>query len=272
MAFNDIEISNDQGRPIFLYAFSLGTAVFRYTSSDEDVIQGGYRWAATAISDDGVKITGEATTDGLTITAPSTIAPVVMFRTTPPSQRIGVSIFHYHEGDSTAVLGYFGEVLQVGQPSPGQATITCDTISASMERDGLRLAWQRTCPYALYDPRTCRADKDSKAMALTVYEVTNNAVQFGGADGLANGYLDGGFIEWEHPTRGREFRMIEQQAGNVVTMFGLADGLYYGLPVKAYPGCLRTVADCTNKFNNLPNYGGVPDMPGKSPFDGDPVF
>jgi hypothetical protein len=55
-------------------------------------------------------------------------------------------------------------------------------------------------------------------------------------------------------------------------MFGLADGLYYGLAVNAYPGCNRTTTECVDKFDNLDNYGGVPDLPGKSPFDGDPVF
>lgn len=272
MSFEPIEISNDQGRPIFLYAFTLGDAVFRYTSSDEDQIIGGYNWAAVPISDDGVRITGEAKTDGLQITAPASIAPVIMFQTTPPSQTIAISIYHYHEGDNQAVLGYTGDVMQVNQPEPGKAVITCDTISTSMQRDGLRLAWQRTCGYALYDQRTCKADKAAKELSLVVYEKTANTIQFQGLDAVDDGYLDGGFIEWSHPTRGREFRSIETQVGNVVTMFGLADGLYYGLSVKAYPGCNRTMGDCTNKFNNLPNYGGVPDMPGKSPFDGDPVF
>lgn len=272
MSFNTIEISNDTGRPIFLYSFTLGSATWRYTSSDADVLLGGYKWIAVPISDDGVKLTGEAQTDALTITAPSTIAPVQMFIGTPPSQSIMVGIYHYHEGDTEAVLGYMGELIQVGQPQPGRATLTVDAIAASMQRDGLRLGWQRTCPYALYDSLTCKADKASKAITCKVFEITGNNVTMQGIDGLADDVLAGGFIEWTHPTRGTEYRGIESQKGNVVGMFGLADGLYYGLEVKAYPGCDRTVSTCTTKFNNLGNYGGIPDMPGKSPFDGDPVF
>ena len=37
MSFNQVEISDDEGRPIFLYSFTLGAAVWRYTSSDADV-------------------------------------------------------------------------------------------------------------------------------------------------------------------------------------------------------------------------------------------
>lgn len=272
MTFNTVETSNDEGRPIYLYAFTLGAATWRYTSSDADVNLNGYRWRAEPISDNGVKLTGDAVTDNLEITASSSIAPAQMFIGTPPSQAIMVSIFHYHEGDTDAVLGYVGEVLQVNQPEPGTAILICDTISASMKRDGLRLGWQRNCPYALYDDLTCRASKAAHAINAVVYDVTDNVVAFTGMDSVADGTLDGGFIEWEHPSRGTEFRAIEKQIGSTCEMFGLADGLYYGLTVKVYPGCARTTADCTDKFDNLDNYGGVPDLPGKSPFDGDPVF
>lgn len=270
MSFNIIESSNDLGRPIFLYAFNLGAATWRYTSGDEDVVLSGYKWSAVPISDDGVKITGESSTDGINITCPSSIAPVQLFYGTPPSNTILVQIFHYHEGDTDAILGYTGEILQVSLPEPGKAVISCDTISASMERDGLRLTWQRTCGHALFG-LGCNLNKDDFKLDLKVFDIVNNIVYFQGMDGEADGKFDGGFIEWEHPTRGTEFRAVETQVANAMTMFGLADGLYYGLSVKAYPGCRRTTAACVT-FNNLPNYGGVPDMPGKSPFDGDPVF
>lgn len=272
MSFDNIEIGNDEGRPIFLYAFTLGAATWRYTSSDADVNVNGYRWVAQPISDNGVKLTGDANSDAFEITAPSTIAPAQMFIGTPPSQAIMVAVYHYHEEDNEAVLGYVGEVMQVNQPEPGKAIITCDTISASMQRDGLRLAWQRNCPYAVYDQLTCKLDKVRFAIDATVFDIAGNTVSFTGMDELADGVLDGGLIEWEHPARGTEYRAIETQIGNTCRMFGLADGLYYGLAVKAYPGCPRTTDACLNKFNNLDNYGGVPDIPGKSPFDGDRVF
>lgn len=272
MSFSEIEISNDDGRPISLYAWSLGAATWRYTSSDADVVLAGYRWKAVPISDDGVKLTGEANTETLTITAPNTIAPVQMYIGTPPSQPMILSIFHYHEGDTDAILNYQGEVQQVGQPTPGTAIIYINTLSASMQRDGLRLGFQRTCPFALYDPRTCKADPEAHAVELRVFEVVDNTVTLQGMEDIDDGFFNGGFLQWSHPTRGLEYRGIELQVGAQCTMFGLADGLYYGLTVKAYPGCDRLTKTCADKFNNLPNYGGVPDMPGTSPFDGNPVF
>ena len=262
MSFNQVELSDDEGRPIYLYAFTLDAATWRYTSSDADVNYGGYRWLATAISDSGVKLTGDTNTDTLEIEAPSAIAPAQMFIATPPSMPIIVRIFHYHEGDNEAVLGYMGELMQVNQPEPGKAVLTCDTINASMQRDGLRLSWQRNCPYAVYDAATCKADKSKHAIPMTVYDVVGNVVVMNGLDAHPSGSLDGGFIEWEHPSRGTEFRTIERQVGNACEIFGLGDGLYYGLQVTGYPGCKRTTTDCTTKFNNLDNYGGIPDLPG----------
>jgi uncharacterized phage protein (TIGR02218 family) len=271
MTYATIETSNEDGRPIFLYAFILGAATFRYTSSDADVTVDGYKWTAVAISDDGPKLTGDATSDALTITAPNTIAPVQMFFGAPPSQPIMVKIYHYHEGDTQAVLAYVGELMQVNQPQPGTAILTCDAISASMQRDGLRLAWQRNCPFALYDDITCGVDKIAHGVPVKVADVVGNIVVLSGLN-AADGMFDGGFIEWTHAVRGTEFLAIESQKGDTCEMFGDASGLYYNLAVIAYPGCNRTTEDCTNKFNNLDNFGGVPDLPGKSPFDGDPVF
>ena len=86
------------------------------------------------------------------------------------------------------------------------------------------------------------------------------------------GYFSGGFIEWVDPDRGIERRAIESHlAGGVIKLFGSADGTSVGMSFTAYPGCARTTTAC-NSFNNIGNYGGIPNLDGKSPFDGNPVF
>ena len=66
-------------------------------------------------------------------------------------------------------------------------------------------------------------------------------------------------------------RGIESQNGNNFQVLGSTDGLEVGTAVTLYPGCPRNTTAC-KLFNNLPNYGGFPHLPGKSPFDGSPVF
>lgn len=275
MSYNDFESSIDNGQPSRLYRFTLNDKVWRYTSAEVDEVLGGFTWkAGAAISDDGVKQTGEATTDGLTITASSEIEPAQIYMHYPPSRPMQVAIFHHHPADydGEVVAIYAGEVLQVNIPTPGTATIPCATISASMQRTGLRLAWQRSCPYALYDPATCKVNKFDYGEVCVATLVDDGHVH---ADRLAFrpvGYFNGGFIEWEDPDRGVERRAIElHESGMVISILGSTIGLAVGTTFNAFPGCPRTTAGCIS-FNNLLNYGGVPDLDGRSPFDGNPVF
>lgn len=272
MAYLSYETSEEYGRPQNFYKFILGTKVWRYTSADRDKLIDGNVWKAVPISDSGVKLTGDATTDALTITAPFEIGPVQTHVNTPPSQLIQVEIYQKHVDDTDLYAIYVGEVSQVGFASIGQATLTCETLSASMQREGLRLGWQRTCPHALYDERTCKVDKTLYDVDGMITSVQGFKVFMDTASNYAPGYFSGGFIEWTNPMRGgTEQRSIESHTGSELLIFGMTDDLMVGLQIKAYPGCNRSTAACV-AFGNLMNYGGVPHMPGKSPFDGDPVF
>lgn len=272
MTFATDESSVDGARPVALYRFTLGDTVWRFTSADRDVLlQDGTLWTSVAIADEGVKQSGEASSDAMNITAPITIGPVQVHLTTPPAQAIQVVIFRTHVGSSDVVAIWAGEVMQVNPLSPGQAKITCETTAVSMRREGLRLSWQRTCPYALYDPVTCKVNKPTYETPLIITAKNGFTVAVHG-NTQPDGWFNGGFIQWTHPVRGLEFRGISWHVGDTFTIFGTVDDIYEGLRVSAYPGCSRSVASCRDKFNNLVNYGGVPHMPGKSPFDGNPVF
>jgi uncharacterized phage protein (TIGR02218 family) len=270
MALNDYEMSLEDAKPVYLYAFSLGGRTWRYASSASDVLTtDGRVWSATPISHSGVSVTGEATTDALTIEASTSIAPVQVYMINPPSTPIGLTIFQKDASDVEYVAIYVGDVSQVNFPEPGKATVTCETISVSMRRQGLRLTWQRACPYAVYDMSTCKVNKVAYATPVVVQAVDGFQIQVSGS--LTAGIYAGGFFEWTHPVKGLEFLTVEAQSGNTLTVFGTTVDLYPGLPITLYRGCNRTPAACAS-FGNFDNYGGVPAMPGKSPFDGTPVF
>lgn len=272
MAYGDIEISQELGRPIRLYRFILGSTTWRYTSADEDLVIGGHTWQAIPIDDDGINQTGESTVDSLKITIDGLSGPALAFRGAPPTSTMQVAILLVHDGDHSDVqTTYVGEVSEVDYPTPNSALITCETLSASMRRSGLRLGWQRTCPYALYDPTTCKVDKGSYGIAGTVSAISGFVVTVPALAAQPNDRFNGGFIEWSDPVRGIERRSIEYQLGGVLTMFGSTYGIEVGTAITAYRGCARTMDACQT-FSNLPNYGGYPHIPGKSPFDGDPVF
>lgn len=281
MAFMDFEGSVEGGRPIILYRFTLGSVVWRYTSADEIVNAGGFEWMPASITDDGSKQTGEVAQDAMTIEAPSWIGPSNVFMSAAPSKMIQVDVFAKHEGDADLVTYYAGEISQINFPMPGKCRITCETLSASMKREGLRLGWQRTCPYATYDD-ACGLDKADFGLAFTVVGITGNTVNVI-LDAVlipANGKYNNGFIEWNHPFRGVEVLMVELSAqvpvvtdgpNHALTIFGFPGDLFIGATGIVYPVCDFTPPSCQG-FANYDNYGGSPDMPYKSPFDGSPIF
>lgn len=278
MAYQDLEDSIEDGRPISFYQFTLGASVaWRYTSAEEAITVGGYTWEPAAITDDGNKQTGESVNDVMTIDCPWWIGPAQLFMSAAPSKSIQVTVFAKHEGDTEIVATYIGDVTQINYPMPGRAKISCETIGASMQREGLRLGWQRTCPYSLYDPITCKVNKTAFGTTFVVQEIDGDFVRIRLTTARASNFYNNGFVEWTHPIRGLETLPVDSyvQIGSTVegtiSLLSPAGDLFVGASGTAYPGCDFTPTSCLS-FSNYDNYGGAPDMPGKSPFNGNPFF
>lgn len=282
MAFTSIENSLQDGRPIGLYEFTFGSVVWRYTSAELPVTALGEQWQPASISDQGVRQTGEVNNDALSIDAPQWIGPSQLFLSAAPSRDVRVRVLEKHAQSTDARVRYSGVITQVNYPSPIACSITCETLAATMRREGLRLAWQRSCPYALYDPVTCKVSKSAWEIDFFVTAVSGSTitVELSGpraAGARSTAYLDNGFIEWTHPLRGVETVAIDAHnysgTGDTHTLILLNDPgeLFAGVTGKAYRGCSFTPESCQS-FGNYDNYGGVPDLPSKSPFDGNPTF
>lgn len=254
-----------------LYEFRINDKAWRYTNGREPVFMNGFTWAPFTISDSGSRQKGDVQADLFEITCQSDMPIVAMYMSNPPSAETQVTARRFEIGETESEVYFVGSLSNVDMPLPGRAVLSCTAVSASLEREGLRLTWSRTCPYSLYDA-DCRVDRSMFAIPATILTSVNGIVTVQTLVEQDNGWLDGGFIEWVDPTTGLERRGIESQIGNELVMFGTSAGLNPGMNVAMYPGCNRTTDHCKNKFSNIANYGGVPQMPGRSPFDGDPVF
>lgn len=105
----------------------------------------------------------------------------------------------------------------------------------------------------------------------TVSDVTGLAVTVPGLDAYPDNWFAGGFIEWTRDDGLVERRSIGSHVGNVVTVqYGALD-LLEDLELRVYPGCAHTWAACGLLENQL-NYQGALWMPGRTPFDGNPVW
>lgn len=271
MPFLTLEGSNYDGEPVLLYEFRRGDLRSLYVGADRNVQVGADTYLAVPISNGGANQKGEPVTDMFVITAPKNIAPATWYRYTPPSELVYVVVRRFHYGDSEGVVVWIGSIVSVATTDEVGCTINCQAVSVSLKRGGLRLAWQRGCPHALYD-QNCQADKAGNAVVRTVTGISPYSFEINSSLSTSVHTWGGGYIEWTVGDGSTERRMIEQASGTTITPYGNLDGYTVGMTLTVYPGCLRTSVHCISAFNNLANFGGFPFMPDKSPYDGDPVF
>lgn len=276
MTFNAREVSTESGQPIRCYRFTFDDTSrdFGFTASNNLVtlipVVGALMFIPVAISDDGVRVSGDRIADTLTITAPSDIEPAQWYMRAPPTRSVRVTIYEKHLGDDDYIATYVGEVREASFDEIGQCKFICGAIGDSIDREGLRLCWQRTCPFTVYDTN-CKLVAAFYAKDIFVQDVGAGSLTVDGLAGEPDGKYNGGFISFNHPVKGTTYRTIRKQVGGTLSIFDGSADILPGIAAKAYQGCDHTPAACQS-FGNYANYGGVPSLPGKSPFDGNPVF
>lgn len=271
MTFDQRERSNYDGIPATLYEFVMGDTTWAYTDAQNDITVGDITYTAIAISHDEYSRSGDPSDDDLTINLSHEAQVVRLFIGTPPSETLALRIRSIHRGDTEAPVVWSGSVKSHKQVSQAQHSFVCNSLLATLGRNGLRLSWGRGCPHALYD-RLCRVNPDDHGIAVQIVSLTGNAISAPALATLPSGHLSGGFLSFptEHGTTDR--RAIETHEGETAFLLGTTDGMVVDDWIMVYPGCDRTTSDCELRFQNLSNYGGFPHLPTKSPFDGDPVF
>lgn len=277
MSYSDFEISNEDGKPVALYEFRYGNSYWRYTTGDVDLPLGLDEngdtaiWKAQTITDDGVTQGGSDQND-LQITVQSDNPVAGLFRNTQPSGKIWLTVRRYHVGDpaSERPLLWSGTTVNATLADLATVKLSCRSLGGTYDRNGLRLGWDRSCPHPLYGPG-CFVEKDDHAYPRTIATLNGTNFTCTAHSEPEEGSFVGGFMEWTREDGSTDRRAIEHQNGNDFRVMGTTDGLLIGTEVILYPGCARNTTNC-KLFSNLPNYGGFPHLPGKSPFDGSPVF
>lgn len=270
MTFDARERSADQGQPVELFTFLRGYLAWRYTSADRDVVVDGHTFATTIIKRGGLNDSGEVAKAGLKLTVPRDFAIADMFRVSPPTDTIALTVNKFHLGDNELASLWTGRV--VGCSFGGSfAELDLDPTYTSLDRNGLRRAYQRQCPHVLYGP-SCRANKDAFKAIGAVTTIAGLTVSAAAFAAQPDGYWAGGWIEWEIATGIFERRFVLEHTASTVTLANPATGLTVGAAFNAYPGCPHTMQVCLDRFNNLLNYGGMPYIPQKNPFGGNPIY
>lgn len=273
MSFDSAESSLDSGRPVKLYQFTRGVLRWSYNSSDRDIIHNNevYRSLTGGITDDGVRQGASDNVRNTRITAPADIEVAQFYRGIPTSDKIDIVIFDRHVGESDYRVCFVGEIQSVGWPAVDRCQIVCNPDTVSMAQQGLRLAWERPCPHALYE-RGCFVDRNLFRVEGVVTYMDGAVIGSAAFASMPNGWFRAGYVEWSPISGVFERRAIEHHLSTALAIFGGTSGIELNMVVAAYAGCDQLITTCHSKFSNKDNFGGIPHLPGRSPFDGQPIF
>lgn len=285
MSFFDTEFSPQSGRPVYFLKVKRGIKEWYYTNADQDLFFDGHNYLAVPMEVPDILMTGDAKAEEVQISLPSSTG-LCQYLDGVGIPSTGFSVFlrkgHVRENENLGTFSapplantpviWLGELYMVRRPSVLKRVLVCNTMSLSMQRVGLRLTWSRTCPHMLYK-RGCLVDREAYRIAIAGVTITGPlTISVPEADAQVDGWFSGGYVEWESEAGVFETRGIELHVGATLNIFGNTRGMNIGSNYSLFPGCDRLATTCDSKFNNMPNYGGINHMQGKSPYDGSQVF
>lgn len=256
-----------------LYDFARGPQHWYYTSDGGDVVYAGVTYAAQpGLKRNAIVLTQELEKAALQITVPWDFPLLAIYRPTPPSQRVTVTVRRLAKGATTAAIAWTGVVTDVSDPDEHSSILDCAGGLSQLTANGLRRKWQGGCPLTVYGSGLGQCNKPMADVRTdgTVTGGTGTTVQAAAFATHPDGWFNGGFISWQVGVA-TEMRFVVTHVGNTLNLLTPAV-LAVGQSVAAYPGCDHTVLGGCTKLNNVPNYGGQLYLPVKNPMGNNPIF
>lgn len=272
MTFASFENSKHNGRPVELFEFRYGDTpgdVLTFTGADETIVVAGSEYIPLSIEYDGFSEDGNPDDgESITLEMPRNNPLADLYRFSPPEKTVTVKIkrVHRNDPDEQVLTVWSGRVIGASWEFPTMR-VSCERMSTSLQRTGLRARYQRQCRHVHYGD-DCGLLKDDFRVETTVVDVVDQ-LKVVSPDALLveSGYFNGGILEFEGT-----MRLIVWHQGDTVKMSRPINGLSVDSIIRLYPGCDRLPATCRDKFSNIENYGGFDFIPGIGPFQGRSVI
>lgn len=126
--------------------------------------------------------------------------------------------------------------------------------------------YQRTCDARLGDAR-CGVNLESstfKASGGTIVSASGRSIVGNSTSGYDDGWFTHGTLEVTSGANAGLFFEVKSHTGNNLTLWDLPPSpLLTGVSYVVRAGCKQDWEVCRDKFNNLANFQGFPDIPGQ---------
>jgi uncharacterized phage protein (TIGR02218 family) len=252
------ESSIQDGQPLECYHFSYGPRTFLYTSSRFDVslqitdeeFTRTENYTADYIKRDNIKPSSQGDAAAVAVTVDKDNAVAALFKGSPPSKKVILTIIRLHEQDHTSYDKVFvGEVTQAGfQNSECVLTVNMENW---LNRKLPNFMRQFFCCNTIYDA-SCRLQKADYAKEIYIDGVNGLTVTAADLEGTTDDYYAGGLMYY-----GDDVRMICASSDKTLTLRYPFPTTPMGM-VTVYPGCDQRFRTCALRFNNTLNFTGCP--------------
>lgn len=269
MSYSDYENSRESGTPIELYEFVQGIQRWNYISGADLIVFGGQAYTPMPTQRDRIKQNSDIFKNGMKLSFPRDDPFASQFLGFAPEEITTVTIRRGHAGDPAEefIVYWKGRILSASV-SGNQIDLNCESIFTSISRPGLRARFEYSCRHTLY-AKGCNVNREAFKVTGAVLSIDGSIrVSVGAAGTKPDGYFTGGILLAPDGSS----RFITDHVGDLVTLTRPVVSLSGGQVVDLYPGCDHLRGTCLNKYNNLPNFGGFPFIPGRNPFDGSSLF
>tara|TARA_R110002153_G_scaffold104852_1_gene242991 strand:- start:6452 stop:7276 length:825 start_codon:yes stop_codon:yes gene_type:complete len=268
MTYDAFESSQEGGQPVELYTFTLGSTIYRWTSAEDNIVQGSDTFTAIPLKRGTVKGGGPDTRkENLVITVAGDNAVARQYINSVPgvSAIIKIERIQRPDSDDEVVTIFNGKIASVAFSKAGrEAQMKIEPLVTAQSKPLPNHTYQGLCNHVLYGTR-CGVDDTDAAFRLTgaVTAVTGITITVTGADANGDGYYTGGFVEISGSS---DRRLIVDQTGTVLTLHLPFTVSPISTSVLVFAGCDHSISTCKTKFNNVANFGGFAWVPSKNVF------
>lgn len=282
MTYNTLETSTAEGRPLFLYRFAEGAETWRFASRPVDwVVPGGTvandaddtTWSASPVAHGNVVQSGDPRRVDLSITFPLSDPFARRYLGPRGSAVTTLTIFRGHEQVPDEVVAHWKGRIVSARVEGVRITLQAESLFTAMRRQGVRARYQRLCRHVLY-AGGCRLDIAEVLVAATATGRSGVQITVPEAAAQPDGFYRGGVLRHAGVPG-----FIIGHIGATLTLSGRMPTLEVAIDdpeviasVEIAPGCDLRRDTCASRFDNLLNFGGFPDIPGRNPFGGTSII
>ncbi len=272
--FLEDESSVESSAPIEGFEIIYGLVIQRITSAARDATIGANRFVASAVGRAEIAVGAAGDPKEMTFTLPVShpLPQRYLLNGTPPRQ-ISVTLWRKQRTSGAVERTWHGLVTSMALDGHVATFRVPSRLSETLQRRLPTMSVTRSCSHVLYDPQ-CRVLRQEHTGSWTkqaagVTNVNGRVVTVNTLGGQADQWARYG--ELEHLATGERMTVrsncvsLEDKVGVVITMQAPIAELKFGDIVIAYAGCDHDIGTCRDKFNNVVNFGGMPNLPTRNP-------